>query len=70
MNYCPCCSDILLSHIRSSGAYWFCRTCWQEMPLSVLKNSIDLTKTQNQTSTFTTKQHSVTGWIGVQSLSA
>ncbi|TAF05089.1 MAG: hypothetical protein EAZ77_14660 [Nostocales cyanobacterium] len=33
MNYCPCCSDLLLRHISSSHKYWFCRTCWQEMPV-------------------------------------
>ncbi|MEA5620855.1 hypothetical protein VB711_23875 [Cronbergia sp. UHCC 0137] len=33
MNYCPCCSNVLLKHIRGSTTYWFCRTCWQEMPI-------------------------------------
>ncbi|MEA5575605.1 hypothetical protein [Anabaena sp. UHCC 0451] len=33
MNYCPCCSNLLLRHISSSHKYWFCRTCWQEMPV-------------------------------------
>ncbi len=33
MNYCPCCSHILLQHIRTSEVYWFCRHCWQEMPV-------------------------------------
>ncbi|MFM2062867.1 MAG: hypothetical protein RLZZ507_2537 [Cyanobacteriota bacterium] len=33
MNYCPCCSDLLLKHIRNSQSYWFCRSCWQEMPV-------------------------------------
>jgi hypothetical protein len=39
MHYCPCCSDRLLRHIRTtpqsghSGIYWFCRQCWQEMPV-------------------------------------
>ncbi len=33
MNYCPCCSSPLLLHIRGSEIYWFCRHCWQEMPV-------------------------------------
>lgn len=32
MNNCPCCSHPLLAHIRKNEVYWFCRTCWQEMP--------------------------------------
>jgi|GEM_PF-4686989 len=33
MYYCPCCSDVLLKHIHHSHSFWFCRTCWQEMPI-------------------------------------
>ncbi|KAF3884041.1 MULTISPECIES: hypothetical protein [Nostocales] len=33
MNYCPCCSHQLLRHIRNHEIYWFCRSCWQEMPV-------------------------------------
>jgi hypothetical protein len=33
MPYCPCCTDSLLHHIRGSESYWFCRSCWQEMPV-------------------------------------
>jgi DNA-directed RNA polymerase subunit M/transcription elongation factor TFIIS len=33
MNYCPCCSDVLLKHVNSHETYWFCRQCWQEMPV-------------------------------------
>lgn len=29
---CPCCSSILLRHIRSTGIYWYCSSCHQEMP--------------------------------------
>ncbi|MGA9378387.1 MAG: hypothetical protein WBV73_06415 [Phormidium sp.] len=29
---CPCCSNTLLRHIRSTGVYWFCRRCYQEIP--------------------------------------
>jgi len=32
MTKCPCCCDQLLSHSRNSQVYWFCRSCWQEMP--------------------------------------
>jgi hypothetical protein len=32
MNTCPCCSHVLLRHIRGNEIYWFCRNCWQEMP--------------------------------------
>jgi ribosomal protein L37AE/L43A len=33
MYYCPCCTDSLLKHIRGQETYWFCRSCWQEMPI-------------------------------------
>lgn len=33
MNYCPCYSDVLLQHVRRGETYWFCRNCWQEMPV-------------------------------------
>lgn len=42
MNYCPCCSNLLLKHIRNSQSYWFCRTCWQEMPVISLSVSASL----------------------------
>lgn len=32
MNNCPCCSGLLLRHIRGSEVYYFCRNCWQAMP--------------------------------------
>jgi ribosomal protein L37AE/L43A len=32
MNDCPCCTGNLLRHVRSSGVYWFCPNCRQEMP--------------------------------------
>ncbi|WP_341999008.1 hypothetical protein [Chlorogloeopsis sp. ULAP02] len=32
MSDCPCCNRKLLQHIRSSGVYWFCPDCRQEMP--------------------------------------
>lgn len=33
MNYCPCCSYVLSRHIRGGEIHWFCRHCWQDMPL-------------------------------------
>ena len=33
MTNCPCCSDRLLQHIYGHEIHWFCRTCWQEMPV-------------------------------------
>jgi hypothetical protein len=32
MTTCPCCSGVLLRHVRRDGVYWFCNHCWQEMP--------------------------------------
>jgi len=33
---CPCCSYPLLRHIRSTGMYWYCSHCHQEMPTNSL----------------------------------
>ncbi|NJM22650.1 MAG: hypothetical protein HC907_30050 [Richelia sp. SM1_7_0] len=33
MNYCPCCSGVLLRHISKNEVSWFCRSCWQTMPM-------------------------------------
>ncbi|MEC4887920.1 MAG: hypothetical protein SAL70_42430 [Scytonema sp. PMC 1070.18] len=32
-NSCPCCGGSLLRHVRHGSLYWFCKTCWQEVPL-------------------------------------
>lgn len=40
MNFCPCCNDILLSYVGTNGSYWFCRSCWQAMPVCTRKQSI------------------------------
>jgi hypothetical protein len=32
MALCPCCTDVLLHHILPGKSYWFCRSCWSEMP--------------------------------------
>ncbi|AFY55500.1 hypothetical protein Riv7116_3020 [Rivularia sp. PCC 7116] len=45
MNYCPCCKDILLHHADSGGAYWFCRSCWQAMPVCSCKQLIQSSET-------------------------
>ncbi len=31
-NTCPCCGGSLLRHVRHGGLYWFCSSCWQEVP--------------------------------------
>lgn len=33
MTNCPCCSNQMLRHVRQREVYWFCRECWQEMPV-------------------------------------
>ncbi|MBD2566215.1 MULTISPECIES: hypothetical protein [Nostoc] len=83
MNYCPCCSSILLEHIRGAESYWFCRHCWQEMPVYNLNDSSSFTeaivgklprKTEKQerksTTVYAGQLQSITEWIGVQELSA
>lgn len=46
MNYCPCCSTLLLKHIRSkSEIHWFCRSCWQDMPVFTENFSCSLSET-------------------------
>ncbi|NJK50775.1 hypothetical protein HC931_24065 [Candidatus Gracilibacteria bacterium] len=32
MSNCPCCGNSLLRHVRHGNVYWFCQSCWQEMP--------------------------------------
>ena len=44
MNNCPCCKDTLLCHISHNHVYWFCPSCWQEMPVCELANSHSLTE--------------------------
>ncbi|MBD2775226.1 hypothetical protein [Iningainema tapete] len=39
MNNCPTCDTVLLRHVRETGVYWFCRSCWQEMPVLSCKKS-------------------------------
>ncbi len=32
-NTCNCCGSSLLRHVRQEGVYWFCSSCWQEVPV-------------------------------------
>ncbi len=32
MNNCHICSDLMLRHIRQNKIYWFCSSCYQEIP--------------------------------------
>ena len=32
MNECICCRDRLIKHLSHRRTYWFCPTCYQEMP--------------------------------------
>lgn len=38
MNTCPCCSHPMTRNFRQHHIYWFCRSCWQEMPLIAEKS--------------------------------
>jgi len=83
MNYCPCCSGVLLKHIRATETFWFCRHCWQEMPVyhwnesssfsgavmgKLLRNSQK--EECSDSNVYANKRQSITGWIGMQELSA
>ncbi|ARV59256.1 hypothetical protein BZZ01_12015 [Nostocales cyanobacterium HT-58-2] len=80
MNNCPCCSRPLLRHIRHQEIYWFCRSCWQEMPVfneqqyTLLPNGYikefprKLEKREKSNLLCLNKAQSITGWIGVQTL--
>jgi cobalamin biosynthesis Co2+ chelatase CbiK len=32
MNSCPCCSTSMFRQVRYQKIYWFCPSCYQEMP--------------------------------------
>jgi len=78
MNYCSCCSRLLLPHIRVSGLAWFCRHCWQDMPVFYLENPSSLEKAfadklatkiqqgKNNNIIYASKGKTITGWIGLQ----
>jgi len=42
-NGCPCCGTSLLRHVRHTGVYWFCQSCWQEVPHLSLNQPDSLT---------------------------
>ena len=47
LTICPCCSSPMLHHFRHGKEYWFCRSCWQEMPnLSVIKEKNSCSQNQ------------------------
>ncbi len=53
MSICICCHDHLLRHINNHRVYWFCPTCYQEMPnIESLKsiNKIEIPKNKPKTS--------------------
>jgi DNA-directed RNA polymerase subunit M/transcription elongation factor TFIIS len=82
MTYCPCCSNLLLQHISGSEVYWFCRHCWQEMPVweakssslseEVLEDSPRILQHQKKASAnvFSSNRKSRNGWIGIHDIPA
>ncbi|MEA5512608.1 hypothetical protein [Nodularia sp. UHCC 0506] len=81
MNYCPCCSRLLLPHIRVSGLAWFCRHCWQDMPVFYLEDPSFREKifanklseniqSRDNNIIYPSKDKTITGWIGVQDVPA
>ncbi|MBH8553494.1 hypothetical protein I8751_14160 [Nostocaceae cyanobacterium CENA357] len=83
MNYCPCCSGLLLRHVHGSEISWFCRHCWEYMPAdtwdnpssleeAILDKSLVTIRNREKTTakTYTKKRQTVTGWIGVQDIPA
>ncbi|MEH2224922.1 hypothetical protein [Nostoc sp.] len=82
MNYCPCCSSLLLEHIRGAKTYWFCRHCWQEMPIYDWNESSSLSdvvmgklsrktpkEKRSSTTVYVSQWQSITEWIGLEELS-
>ncbi len=83
MNYCPCCSGLLLRCVHGNEISWFCRHCWEYMPAdnwdnpssleeAVLNKSLITIRNREKinTKTYTKKRQTVTGWIGVQDVPA
>lgn len=46
-NNCPYCNGALLRHARQKGIYWFCMSCWQEVP-SLLTSSVPRRENRGQ----------------------
>ncbi|HAT12412.1 MAG TPA: hypothetical protein DCS91_01320 [Microcoleaceae bacterium UBA11344] len=38
MAHCPCCSNPRLCHFGQNQVYWFCRQCWQSVPVKNLNS--------------------------------
>ncbi len=83
MNYCPCCSTLLLEHIRGAETYWFCRHCWQEMPVYNWTESSSFAdavmgriprkppkQKRRDTTVYARQWQSITEWIGQEELSS
>ncbi len=82
MNYCPCCSNLLLLHINGSDLYWFCRHCWQKMPVFLGHQSCLLSEHvveelptivdrhhESEGLVCTNKRETINGWIGLDRIS-
>jgi hypothetical protein len=70
MNYCPCCSGVLLQHVRGSEIAWFCRHCWSDMPVLTCNRSALLEEVIKeeipQSINYVTQRQKITGWIAVK----
>jgi hypothetical protein len=73
---------LLLEHIRGAETYWFCRHCWQEMPVYNLSESSLFTEPvmrklprkpqkekRRNTTVYASQWQPITEWIGLQDLS-
>ncbi|MDZ7958248.1 MAG: hypothetical protein RMY34_10160 [Aulosira sp. DedQUE10] len=81
MSHCPCCSNLLLLHINGSEIYWFCRHCWQKMPVfmgnqpSLLSEDVleELPTIVHHSQEYsakvcTNKCKSINGWLGLNKI--
>ncbi|ABA24167.1 conserved hypothetical protein [Trichormus variabilis ATCC 29413] len=81
---CPCCSGLLLPHIRGdSEIHWFCRHCWQDMPVFLfitpgsfsemivkrLSRSFP-NKEQANTGDYISQRQTINGWVELQDVPA
>lgn len=48
-NSCPCCGGSLLRHVRHQEVYWFCRTCWQEIPILCISQAQGVNRKEPET---------------------
>ncbi|MDJ0719210.1 MAG: hypothetical protein QNJ54_34115 [Prochloraceae cyanobacterium] len=35
LHNCPCCSSLMLRHVRHKEIYWYCSHCYLEMPNTI-----------------------------------